>query len=301
MRNRFDQLAKKIGRRALSDSGTTVAHDEINPETQYADLRHEPDLARTAERERLGLLGRFAACHCLIEVYSEAPEAADFRACLMKHFASWHQRVLATRKDKKRRRGARPPSVFVDSFLWIIAARVPITLLTKLKLEVAPDWPPGVYFFGDDVLRVGIVVATELPRERTTLLVRLMAAGPLLNDALDDIAALPATAHESAVAGPVLLELETSLRRKARRTPEEEAFIVKMQTPWDKARAEGRSEGRTEAQATAVLTVLEVRGIAVPTAARDYILAENDPEKLTRWHKKAIVASSIGEVIGEPS
>jgi hypothetical protein len=89
MRNRFDQFAKQIGQEALGPSGTTVAHDEINSETQYADLRHEPDPARNAERERLGLLGRFASHACLIEVYSEAPNAEEFRACLAKHIASW--------------------------------------------------------------------------------------------------------------------------------------------------------------------------------------------------------------------
>ncbi|HSK00323.1 MAG TPA: hypothetical protein VK932_03740, partial [Kofleriaceae bacterium] len=61
MRNRFDHLAKQIGREALGRSGTTAIHDEISPETQHADLRHEPDPARQAERKRLGLLGRLAA------------------------------------------------------------------------------------------------------------------------------------------------------------------------------------------------------------------------------------------------
>jgi hypothetical protein len=42
MRNRFDHLAKQIGKAALGASGITVAHDEITPETMYADLRHEP-------------------------------------------------------------------------------------------------------------------------------------------------------------------------------------------------------------------------------------------------------------------
>jgi hypothetical protein len=61
MRNRFDRLAKQLGQKALGPSGTTVAHDEIVPETLHADLRHEPDPAHKAERARLGLLGRIAA------------------------------------------------------------------------------------------------------------------------------------------------------------------------------------------------------------------------------------------------
>jgi hypothetical protein len=190
MHNRFDQLAKQIGQEALRACGTTVANGEINPETRFADLCHEPDPTRHTERDRLGLLGRIAAFFCLIEIYSQAPGAEEFRACLAKHLASWQQRARKTRSDSKKRSES-PPEVFVDSFLWIITAGVPTSLLTKLELEPDPDWPRGVYFFGDDVLRVGLVVASELPRDSTTLLVRLMAAGPLLEQAVKDVAALP--------------------------------------------------------------------------------------------------------------
>lgn len=94
MRNRFDYLSRRIGKDALATSGTVVAGDVINTETQYADLRHEPDPARHAERARLGLLGRLAAAPCIIEVYSQAPRAEDVRACLLcrarhnKHYAA---------------------------------------------------------------------------------------------------------------------------------------------------------------------------------------------------------------------
>ena len=89
MRNRFDHLGKQIGQKALGPFGPTVAHDEISPETQQADLRHEPDPLRKAQRARLGLLGRIAATICLIEIYGHAPNAEEFRACLAKHIAFW--------------------------------------------------------------------------------------------------------------------------------------------------------------------------------------------------------------------
>jgi hypothetical protein len=177
--------------------------------------------------------------------------------------------------------------------LWIIAAGAPTVMLIKLKLEPAPGWPAGVYFFGDDVLRVGIVVASELHCDRSTLLVRLMAAGPLLPQAIEDLAALPPDAHERAVAEQILLNLQHALGKKPSRTPEEQEFIVTMQNTWEKA----RDEARTETRASDVLTVLRVRGIAVPDAARERILAQKDPERLERWLEKAIVAASIGELI----
>jgi hypothetical protein len=150
-------------------------------------------------------------------------------------------------------------------------------MLRKLKAEAAPDWPVGVYFHGDDLYRMGLVVANELPRDRSTLLVRIMAAGPVLPGALADLAALPEDAHERAVAEQILVHLQHVIGKKPGRTPEEEEFIVSMQGTWKEAReqgrTEGRDEGRTEEAARAVLTVLRVRRIAVD-AARAFILAK---------------------------
>jgi hypothetical protein len=169
--------------------------------------------------------------------------------------------------------------------------------LLKLALVHAPGWPTGVYFFGDDILRVGIVVASELPRDRSSLLVRLMVAGPLLVQAIDDLSALPADAYERDVAEQILLRLRRSLSKKSKPTLEEQEFIVTMQDTWASARALGRAEEAVRA----VLTVLRARGIDLPKAAHDRILAQKDPERLERWLEKAAVAASVAEVLDEPS
>ena len=70
-----------------------------------------------------------------------------------------------------------------------------------------------------------------------------------------------------------------------------------MMSSW----AEGRAEARLEAKADAVLTVLRARGIAVPDAARERILAQTDPEQLNRWLVNASIAPSIEDVIDDPS
>jgi hypothetical protein len=301
MRNRFDQLAKQIGQKALGSFGTAVTQDAINPETQYADLRFEPDPARQAERERLGLLGRLAASACIIEAYSDAPSAEEFRACLTKHLTAWQQRIRDARSESKKRSEPQPREESAASFLWIIAAGAPTTLLAKLKLERSADWPAGIYLLGDDVLRVGIVVASQLPRDRTTLLVRLMAAGALLPPAVKEVAALPPDAYERSVAEPILLQFQYMLGQSPTQDPNEQEFIMAMLKSWEEgkaeARAEGRAEARVEAQVNAVLTVLRVRGIEVPEAVRERILAEKDINRLTRWFENAIVSSTIGEVI----
>jgi len=306
MRNSFDQLAKKVVKEALDASGLTIIQHEISRDAQHADLLHDPDPTRDAERIRLGLLGRLAAVLCLLEIYGHAPDGAELRACLGKHFAFWEERERKTRAQNKRRKERQlPPEPLIVPFLWLIAAAASAPMVRKLKLEPAPGWPLGVYFFGDDLFRVGIVVASELPRDRSTLLVRIMAAGPMLPQAIADLAALPADAHERDVAEGILVHLQRALGKKPSRTLDEEELIVRMQGTWEKAREigrkEGRDEGRAEGEARALLTVLLGRGIAVPDTARDRILAQKDPSLLERWLKKAIRATSLAEVLGDPS
>jgi hypothetical protein len=148
---------------------------------------------------------------------------------------------------------------------------------------------------------MGIVVASQLPRDRSTLLVRFMAAGPLLASAIAELAALPEGAHERTVAEQILVDLQEMLGKKPSPTPQEEEFIVSMQSTWAQARKEGRDEGRTEEAARNLLAVLRVRGIAVSDAARELILAQKDPERLERWLETAAVAASVDEVLREPS
>jgi hypothetical protein len=66
MHNPSDHLAKRVGKAALDASGRTDVQYSISRDAQHADLRHDPDPAREAERVRLGLLGRIAAVLCTI-------------------------------------------------------------------------------------------------------------------------------------------------------------------------------------------------------------------------------------------
>lgn len=220
-----------------------------------------------------------------------------------KHIAHWQQRARqgrsaakpATARDPEATGGEAPVAVapVVDPFLWVIAAGTPTTLLTKVRMVPAAEWPTGVYWFGEDMLRVGLVAARELPRDRTTLLVRLMAAGPLLASAVPEVARLALDAPERAVAEPVLLDFQRMLGQHESRTSDEQEFLMAMQQTWE--------DVRTAAHARDVLTVLRVRGIAVPDAVRQRIQAERDLARLERWLERASVASSITEVIDDAS
>ncbi|MFT3774669.1 MAG: hypothetical protein QM820_55670 [Minicystis sp.] len=308
MHNPFDQLAKRVGKDALEPSGRTVVQHEISRGAQHADLLHDPDPVRHAERARLGLLGRLASVLCLIEVYAHAPSGEELRACLTKHFSYWQERVDRTRAvNRKRREKDRslPLEPLVEPFLWIIVAGIRAPMLEKLRAAPLVSYPSGVYVFGGNLFRTGLVVASELPRERSTLLVRIMAAGPGLPQATEDLAELPADAYERTVAEEVLVHLRRALGKKPKRTSTEEEFIVGIVGSWEREREmgrdEGRKEGRAEGEARALLTVLRSRGIDVPDADRERIMAEKKPARLERWIEKAATAATLSDVLGKPN
>jgi hypothetical protein len=97
--------------------------------------------------------------------------------------------------------------------LWILTAAFSRPMRRKLDMKSRPGWPNGVYFHGRDLHRVGIVVANELPRDRSTLLVRFMVAGPLLKDAIEDLAKLPADAIERGLVEGDLVDLPGQAHR----------------------------------------------------------------------------------------
>ncbi len=298
MHNPFDQLAKKVGKEALRACGETLVQYELSRDAQQADLRHDPDPTRDAERALLGLLGRIATVLCLIDVYGHAPDREEFLACLSRHLAHYAETLRRGRAHNKRRKEKGfPPEPIPDPRLWVLAASFSAPILRELRVKRATGWPRGVYFLGGTVCNVGIIVASELPCQRSTLLVRIMAAGPGLADALDDLAALPADAHERSVAEHILSHMQNVLAKKPSRSPEEEEFIATMQSTWEKARL----MGRVEEAAQAVMTALRVRRIDVSDTDRERILAERDPKRLERWHERAIVAASIAEVFNERS
>ena len=89
-------------------------------------------------------------------------------------------------------------------------------------------------------------------------------------------------------------------------TAAQHEIIVSTQNIVEKLREEGRDEGRTlgraeEGEARALLTVLRSRSISVPDSARERILAERDPVRIEQWIEKAILATSLVDVLDDPS
>ncbi|MDX3454360.1 hypothetical protein PV396_20840 [Streptomyces sp. ME02-8801-2C] len=67
----------------------------------------------------------------------------------------------------------------------------------------------------------------------------------------------------------------------------------------DEGRAQGRAQGQAEGQATAILLVLEQRGVDVTDEIRDRITGCDDTETLRTWLTRALTATSAADLFAD--
>jgi hypothetical protein len=97
---------------------------------------------------------------------------------------------------------------------------------------------------------------------------------------------------------PVLRQLEETMDQGRHRelTSLEKHFIAKGEA---KGRAEGEAEGRLDERRHAVLRVLAARGLGVPDAIREHVLACADADELERLHTRAATANRAEDVLAD--
>jgi hypothetical protein len=300
--NHADQLSKNILRDALSLASTSETEVEVLAATQRIDVYAVPDPARAAERRRMGLLGKLSEEPALFEPFRNTPSLTRVRACLRKQL-TWHseleRRARAAAGQVDEDDDTDPPAPVPFPWLVVISPGRPETALAGYGCQ---GILPGVYEAVPSLL-LRVVVLAELPRTRDTLLLRLLGPPPMLHDALEDLQALPADSWERSATSPILVHF-----RLLGDTPEEEglsaeirAWYEEYQREQQKREADREARGEAKGEARALLAALRARGIPVPDAARERILAEKDPDRLERWVERAVVASSLADVLDDPS
>jgi len=290
MRTRFDQFGKQMVRTAVAPRGAVETDAEVPADTRRIDLWFTPASMQAPVPDYLGLLGRITAGPSTLEFFHNTPNGEDLAGCLIKHGEFRH--FLSQRKV--------PPPVPTQ---WVISSGRPGRGIKGLWLRRMKGWPSGFYE-GPPLLWTRLVVVSELPVTRDTLLLRLLGAKRVLKQAIAEVKALEEEAPERTLALPILLRLRVEIpANPAKRTNDDQEFLMDtediVETWRQEAIQEGVKQGVERGIAGSLLTVLRVRGIAVSAAARKRILAEKDLKRLERWHEKAIVATSLGEVFGE--
>lgn len=303
--HRFDHFTKNILRDALSRACTSETEVEVVAAAQKIDVYAVPDPARAEERAQMGLLGELAAVPSLFEPFHDTPNLRKVRRCLNKQH-TWHheleRRARVATGSPPADGGDEPPAAEVPfPALVVIGPGQPETVLDAYGCKPAR---PGIYeaVWG---LALRIIVISELPRTRETLLLRLIGKGRLRGEALADLAALPDDAWERSIAMPLLVHFQLGSAEHA--TNEEDDVSAEIRAwfeEYERKRREeiiqeGRQEGRSEGERHLLLRLLRTRFGELPAAAIARIEAADVPD-IERWGERMFGAQTLDEVLDEP-
>jgi hypothetical protein len=206
-------------------------------------------------------------------------------------------------------------------------------VIEGFTLAPMAHWPAG-FLEAAPALGLYVVVLRDLPRERDTLLLRLLCAGAVMNEALRELARLPRTAWERGVVLPHLIAWRMEMPQDLHAlTPEEKDFLMstdELYEQWKrkveaeglrkgltkgrregltKGRREGLREGAEQALRSTLLAVYKARfGGAPPQALSAAIEATHEAGTLRRWSvlvstrpAEEIAADILGSASAVPS
>lgn len=196
MRNIHDQFAKGILKIVLVGVARLETNREIPGHVLAADLWVEPESVNP-DLAALGALGRMVASGpCLIEPFSGVPRIVEFRSCILKQYSLDH-----SQRRQARTAGATPPPF---PLLWVIANGSPDGAIDQFELRPMEGWPAG-FMTGRPCDPLHLVIIRRLPRTPETILLRLLGRRDIFQEAMSELAALPATSQ-------ALSQLVTSVR-----------------------------------------------------------------------------------------
>lgn len=279
MRTRYDQFGKQMLRGGLESRGKFTSPLEVSPDPQQADGYFIPDLSKPSSVEGT-VLGRMTEKTCIFELFSAAPDLLDLENCLRKHLNLRH--VL--RKDG------------TDVALprqWIVCAERAFRPFCDVGVGFAPGWPLGFYNL-PRAYDTSIVVVSELPTTRATLLLRLLGRGQTLRGAIAELKTLDDAAIEKCIAIPLLIRYRIEAVNE-RASPADEEFIVDTQEFIDMLERRGELRGELRGERKAVLRLLRRKFGEVSEDIMTRV-QNADAQLLEKLEDNVLFANSIDEV-----
>jgi hypothetical protein len=170
-----------------------------------------------------------------------------------------------------------------------LCAGRPKGVLEQYDFQPIPSFPEG--FFersAGDV--VGLVVLRQLPPGRATLLLRLLAAGEVLAEAIAELKALPDDAWERQVALPLLIALRLEIPQDPTDESDREFLMTtaELYDYWkERYRSEGVKEGHdlgvTDGVRSSLHMAYTTRFGPMPEDVAAIVATIRDAATLSRW------------------
>jgi hypothetical protein len=257
----------------------------------------------------LELLDKMFPGDALIDAFSEAFGTEEFWKSHPKQYAM--RRQLQDEHDKERKKAG--PGVERRLIplppLWLLSAGRPQTLFDTYDIRPKPDFPDGVYEFGRGFF-IGLVVISELPCTRGTLLLRLMGKEEARERALAEIRGLLPSDPDKPLLLRFLSKLQHTIRHAKNISDEQREELLMTaagaeferyeQELIEKSRKEGMDKGIEKGiekgKAQMLLRILQARGLSVSDEARTRILACSDSTMLDLWADRSLVATRVEDI-----
>jgi hypothetical protein len=293
MRTRFDQFSKQMVRAALEGHGSVETDAEVPAATRWIDLWFLPDGTRAPVPEYLGWLARITSGPSTLEFFHNTPGRDEITACLHKH--GEFRQALSRRNT--------PPLLPTQ---WVISSGRPDGAIEGLGFRPATSWPSGIYE-GAPLMWTQLVVVSELPVARDTLLLRLLGAGAVLKQAIAELEALPAEAPERTLALPILLRLRLAVPSDAaKQTSDDQEFLMSTQDIVEIWRQEaiqegvrqGVKEGLEQGERKLLLRQLRRRFGKQVDGEIERRLEGASAEQIEVWAERVLSARTLAELFG---
>src|SRR5262249_27777555 len=240
----------------------------------------------------LGLRGRLTSNAVTLESCHKTPGGEERRVCLRKH---------AEFRSFLSRRKALPPL----PIQWVISSGRPDAGIDGLGFRPMTGGRSGIYE-RPPLPCTRLVVVSELPVARGTLLMRLLGAGSVLKQAIAELWALPAEAPERRLALPVLLRLRLTVPTDpAQQTSDDQEFLMNTQDIVDTWRREaiqegveqGVKQGLEQGERKLLLRQLRRRFGAAVDGEIERRVATASVEQIEIWAERVLSATTLVELL----
>jgi hypothetical protein len=177
-------------RAAIGENDRILISPEVIGEASLVDVLFEPVPNRS--RTSLGLLGELLFAPCIIELLRWSPSGWEIRTCLG-HWLKWQSEtnggmipVHEIQTDAEEENNGEEQEEIVDKILLIVVPSIQSKQLIGWGAQTSIRDVPGVYDLAPAFCTT-IISTSELPRNESTLWLRLLGRGPTQRNAIQEL------------------------------------------------------------------------------------------------------------------
>lgn len=247
-----DQFSKDYLEELLKPFGEVQAPSRVAAEVREIDVLFSPIAAQTANLKTLGLLGKMAATFSIFEPFRNPASKEEITDCLLK--------LLEVRSaiQREAKRQKTPITEIEVPQLWILTPTASKTIISGFGGTQKLDWVEGVYFFPEN-LRTAIVAIHQLPYTQETLWLRILGRGTVQQQAIDELAALPANHPFQKVTLELLYNLQQNLRTNQNSEVDDRELIMRLLPLYQEDREKAKQEGLQQGEQQLIIRLLNRR------------------------------------------